>query len=79
MKVIAQRIWNEPAVAIGLLTTVILVLINVIGDSDWGIESLIFMMAPFASALGIRQLTYSPATVDKLTDYDPTQRQKVPR
>jgi hypothetical protein len=72
MKVIAQRIWNEPAVCIGVLTTLILVGINLIGDNEWGIDNIIAVVAPLASALGIRQAVYSPATVDELTKPDGT-------
>ena len=76
MKVIAQRIWNEPAVCIGVLTTLILLGINLIGDNDWGIDNIIAVVAPLASALGIRQAVYSPATVDKLTEPAPTTYKK---
>jgi hypothetical protein len=77
MKVIAQRIWNEPAVCIGLLASVILLVINLIGENDWGFEEIIAILAPLASALGIRQAVYSPATVDKLTEPKGTTFQKV--
>lgn len=56
MKVIARKFWEEPAVCIGLLASVALVFINVIGQDDWGIENIIAVLAPLLSALGIRPL-----------------------
>ena len=56
MKALAQRVWNEPAVAIGLLTSVLLALITWVGGDDWTVETIIAVVAPFLSAIGIRQL-----------------------
>lgn len=56
MKTIVQKIWNEPAVAIGLLASIILVLINVVADAEWTAELIIATAAPFVSSLGIRPL-----------------------
>lgn len=71
MKVIAQRIWNEPAVCIGVITSLALLVINLIGENDWNFEAILAIIAPLASALGIRQAVYSPATVEKLTEPEP--------
>lgn len=60
MKVIARKLWEEPAAFIGLLTTILLAGLNVIGDDDWGIDNLIAVLAPLVSSLGIRQVV-SPA------------------
>jgi outer membrane biosynthesis protein TonB len=56
MKTIAQRVWREPAVCIGLLTSVILLVLQLIGDNKFTADTIIAIVAPFASALGIRQL-----------------------
>jgi hypothetical protein len=55
MKKIAERIWNEPAVAIGLLATLALLVINLIGGEDWAVETFVEVLTPLAAALGIRQ------------------------
>jgi len=60
MKVIAGRIWREPAVAVGLLTSVILVVLALADNADWNASVILGVIAPFTSALGIRQLV-SPA------------------
>jgi hypothetical protein len=60
MKVILNQIWNEPAVAIGLLTSVLLALLAVIDGSDWTTSVIAGIAAPFVSSLGIRQAV-SPA------------------
>jgi len=56
MKVLGQRVWREPAVAIGLLTSAALVVIALITDAAWDTQTIIGIAAPFASALGIRPL-----------------------
>ncbi len=67
MKEIAKRIWNEPAVAIGLLTSIVLAVINLITNDHWTVDHFIAILAPLASSIGIRQAVYSPATVGELT------------
>jgi len=61
MKVIGQKFWNEPAVCIGLLTTVILLVLQIVTGDDWDAVNIIAILAPFVSSLGIRQ-TVTPAT-----------------
>lgn len=56
MKALAQRFWNEPAVAIGLLASILLAVLNWLGDNSWGADDLISVLAPLLSSLGIRQL-----------------------
>jgi hypothetical protein len=56
MKVIAQRFWHEPAVAVGLLVSLALVFVNVIGEDDWGVENILAVLGPLITALGIRPL-----------------------
>ena len=60
MKQIIKRIWNEPAVAIGLIASLILALLQFLGDDTWDANTIIAIAAPFVSALGIRQ-TVKPA------------------
>jgi ascorbate-specific PTS system EIIC-type component UlaA len=56
MKVIAARVWREPAVFIGLLTTVGLVVITLATGDKWDAATIAGVIAPLAAALGIRQL-----------------------
>lgn len=65
MKVIAQKVWNEPAVAIGLLVSAVLLVINLLDDQDWGVQNIIAILAPLASSLGIRNLVMPMAKLDE--------------
>jgi hypothetical protein len=56
VKALATRFWNEPAVAIGLLATVLLAVLNWLGDNTWSADDLIAIVAPLLSGLGIRPL-----------------------
>jgi CTP:molybdopterin cytidylyltransferase MocA len=60
VKVIAERIWREPAAAVGLLTSVALALLAVASSAPWDASVIAGIAAPFLSALGIRQVV-SPA------------------
>jgi hypothetical protein len=60
MKVIVQRIWTEPAVAIGLGASIILAILAVATGADWDASTIAGIAAPFISALGIRE-TVKPA------------------
>jgi hypothetical protein len=60
VKVIMKQIWNEPAAAIGLLTSALLAVLAIADGADWDAQTIIGVIAPLASALGIRQLV-SPA------------------
>jgi len=55
MKALAQQIWNEPAVAIGLLTSAAMLVIQ-LAAGDTTTTDIITIAAPFLSALGIRPL-----------------------
>ena len=56
MKVIAKKIWQEPAAFIGLLVTLGLLVLNLVGDDKWSAQTIVEVIAPLVSALGIRQL-----------------------
>ena len=56
MKVIAQKVWNEPAVFIGLVTTLALLVLAFATTADWTAQTIAGIIAPVASSLGIRQL-----------------------
>ena len=56
MKAIGQRVWTEPAACIGLVITLALLAWNLLGDTDWTLETIVAILAPLASSLGIRQL-----------------------
>lgn len=56
MKVIIQRCWREPAVFIGLVTSLALLALALIDGASLDATQIISIVAPFASSLGIRQL-----------------------
>jgi len=60
MSVIARRIWREPAVAIGLLFSVALLVVNLAAGEGFDAATVVTVLGPLLSALGIRQ-TVSPA------------------
>ena len=70
MKAIAERIWTEPAVALGALTTLALLAVALLAGADWGADTIVGVLAPLVSALGIRQLV-TPTTRGG-SDGDPT-------
>lgn len=53
MKRIVLLVWNEPAVVIGLATSVALGVVNV--GEHWTAQTIAEVFAPFVSSLGIRQ------------------------
>jgi len=61
MSTIAIRAWREPAVFIGLLTTIALVIITLATGDHWDTATIAGVAAPLLSALGIRALV-APAT-----------------
>jgi len=61
MKEIVVRVWREPAVAIGLLVSLVLLVITLATGDKWDTSTILAVIAPFASSLGIRQLV-SPAS-----------------
>jgi hypothetical protein len=56
MREIAARAWREPAVFIGLLTSVALVVITLATGDPWDTDAIAAVVAPLAAALGTRQL-----------------------
>jgi hypothetical protein len=56
MKQLAERAWAEPAVFIGLLVTLALLALALLTDADWDASTIAGVVAPLASALGIRPL-----------------------
>ena len=56
MKVIAQRVYREPAVFIGLLTSIALAVITLLTGDPWDAATIAAIAAPIVSALGIRTL-----------------------
>jgi len=55
MRVIGRRIWTEPAVAIGLLTSILLTVVALVTGTSWDTSTIAGIAAPFLSSLGIRQ------------------------
>lgn len=58
---ILKRVWREPAVFLGLLTSAALAVITIATGDPWDTAAIAAVVAPLASALGIRQLV-TPAT-----------------
>jgi outer membrane biosynthesis protein TonB len=54
MQEIVKRVWREPAVAIGLLTSIALAIIVVVSGDSWDLAAITGVAAPLVSALGIR-------------------------
>jgi hypothetical protein len=53
---IAQRVWREPAAALGLITSIVLAIIVIVSGNDWDVAAFAGVIAPLASSLGIREL-----------------------
>lgn len=64
MKEIGKRVWYEPAVAVGLLISVALVIINLLGDTTWDVQTILFVLSPLLTALGIRPFVKPTAKID---------------
>ena len=60
MKPIALTVWREPAACIGLLTSVAILVVTLLTGDPWDSSTILAVIAPLASSLGIRQLV-SPA------------------
>ena len=56
MKEIGKRLWDEPAVVIGLLVSIALLVITLLNGDGWDVTTVLYVIAPFASALGVRPL-----------------------
>ena len=71
MKVIAQRVYREPAVFIGLLTSVALLVITLATGDQWDAATIAGIAAPLVSALGIRAtVTPTLGSPDELVTTD---------
>lgn len=68
MKPLMQKIWTEPAAAIGLLTSLVLLGVAVISDANFNTQTLLGIAAPLLSGLGIRQTVYPVAGPRPVTD-----------
>jgi len=68
MKDIAVRAYQEPAVAIGLLTSVAMLVIKLASGDVWDTTTISAVVAPLLASLGIRELV-SPAIHP--SDHDP--------
>jgi hypothetical protein len=55
MKQIAVRVWHEPSVAIGLVTSIAVLVITLVSGDHFDLATIAGIIAPLASALGIRQ------------------------
>lgn len=75
MKSIAQKIWLEPAAFLGLLTTIALAVGAVLTGSDWNWETIVAILAPLVSSLGIRRKV-APVEADPAPDPAPTRLAK---
>lgn len=58
---IAKRAWREPAVFLGLATSIALAVITLATGDPWDAATIAGVVAPLVSALGIRELV-SPVT-----------------
>jgi hypothetical protein len=56
MQVILQRVWREPAVFIGLITSIAIFVIKLATGDPWDTATIGAVPAPLIAALGIRQL-----------------------
>jgi hypothetical protein len=56
MSEIARRVWREPAVFLGLLASIALVVITLATGDKWDTATIAGVAAPLVTALGIRPL-----------------------
>jgi hypothetical protein len=54
MKEIGKKVWEEPAVAIGLLVSIVLLIGAIIEGTDWEWDNILVILSPFLTGLGIR-------------------------
>lgn len=72
MSEIIQRAWHEPAVLIGLLTSIALTAITITTGDPWDAAAIAAVIAPLAAALGTRPLV-TPVTNSE-TEHPPEDR-----
>ena len=56
MIVVWERIRNEPAVFLGLLASVLILVLQLANQEMKGVDDVIEVLSPLASSLGIRQM-----------------------
>ena len=56
MRKLFARVWHEPAVFLGFATSVALIIITLATGDHWDTATVAGVIAPLASALGIREL-----------------------
>jgi hypothetical protein len=78
MKEIARKVWEEPAVAIGLLVSIALLVGALLTDSDFDWEAIVAILAPFLSGLGIRPLVKPTAKIEEEQKQAATNALKTP-
>lgn len=61
MTELARRAWHEPAVLIGLLVSVAVLVMDIAAGVKLDAEAIIAVLAPLLAALGIRE-TVTPRT-----------------
>ncbi len=54
MKEIGKRIWEEPAVAIGLLLSIAMGIITALNGTDWDWNTILLVLGPFLTGIGVR-------------------------
>jgi hypothetical protein len=65
MKPLVGKLWTEPSAFIGLVVTIALAVGAVITGTDWSWESIVAIVAPLLTGLGIRQTVVPVATTDR--------------
>jgi membrane protein implicated in regulation of membrane protease activity len=78
MKEIARKVWEEPAVAIGLIVSIALLVGALLTGSDFNWETIVAILAPFLSALGIRPLVRPTAAIEEENKQATANAIKVP-
>jgi hypothetical protein len=78
MKEIGKKIWEEPAVAIGFLVSVALLVGALLTDSDFDWETIVAILAPLLSGLGIRPLVKPTAKIEEERKQAATDALKTP-
>ena len=68
MSEVASRVWREPAVFVGLLSSVALAVVNVVTGGPWDAAIIVGILLPLVEALGIRQLVYPAGEIKTRPD-----------
>jgi hypothetical protein len=65
MREIGKKVWNEPAVAIGLLLSLALLAVTLINGEDWDWNVILLVVGPFLAGLGIRPFVRPEAKIEE--------------